>query len=187
SVLIQLADAMKIEATGNYKEAFQIFKKLADIGDPTGQYRVGFYYWQGLGVEQDNHQAFEWFNKAAETNYPSALVARGKMLITGSGTPKDPIEGVVSLMAASTFGEKEGLALTCLAYDQYLKDPYNSYYWCLLSSKHLSNRPGLNDKVADLLLNLQAKLTDVQIQSIQAKVMNWHPVEWQYPTNLFDK
>lgn len=184
SITQQLAAAMKADAMENYGEAFPIFKKLADLGEPMSQYYVGNYYLQGLGIDRNDQQAFEWFSKAADVNYPQALLATGKMLIAGIGIQKNLAAGITNLMAAGYYGNEEGLALSCIAYNLYLKDAYSGYYWCLLSSRHLSHQPKLDSKVADMMRDLEVKLKAGQIQSITANANDWQPKAWEYPTNF---
>jgi len=40
-------------------------RKRADLGDPSGQYNLGVYYDEGLGVPEDRMTAYAWLNIAA--------------------------------------------------------------------------------------------------------------------------
>lgn len=60
----------------DYPTALQKFRPFAEEGDPEAQFYVGFTYFQGLGVTQDNFEAEKWLKKSAlqgETNAYSAL------------------------------------------------------------------------------------------------------------------
>ena len=37
-----------------------------------GQCNLGFFYYHGIGVEEDNDQAFHWFSQSAEKEYHRA-------------------------------------------------------------------------------------------------------------------
>lgn len=194
----QLETALRVKERGNWEQSFQILKKLADRGDPISQYYVAMHYAGGMNVAPvimnyrdttsgapDDKQAFEWFSKSAASSYPPALVEKGRMLIMGSGTPKDRDQGIKSMMAAATYGSEEGLLFTCLANEQYLKDVHNTYYWCLLSSRHPDRQqPDFDTMMAMIIRALEAKLRTGEIQSITEKANSWKPKVWEYPTNL---
>ena len=53
------------------------------------QCNLGFCYYQGIGVEEDNDQAFHWFEKAAAQGYPRALQLLGECYENGYGVEQD--------------------------------------------------------------------------------------------------
>jgi TPR repeat protein len=57
------ADAYK---RGDYATALREWRPLAEQGDADAQARLGFLYYQRLGVPQDVAEAAKWFRKAAE-------------------------------------------------------------------------------------------------------------------------
>ncbi|CAG8509783.1 12976_t:CDS:2 [Ambispora gerdemannii] len=50
----------------NNDNAFQWYKKAAEIGDSLGQQEVGYLYQQGIGTDQNLKEAIKWFSKAAD-------------------------------------------------------------------------------------------------------------------------
>ena len=48
-----------------YNEAFDLYMRAAEQGDPTGQYLLGLMYDKGHGVWQDTVLALKWLNLAA--------------------------------------------------------------------------------------------------------------------------
>lgn len=77
----------------DYKSSLEWYKKVSnDIGG-NASYAIGLQYRDGLGVERDYKQAFEWFIKSAEDNsfaqYEVALA-----YLNGRGTTKDTLAGV---------------------------------------------------------------------------------------------
>ncbi len=46
--------------SGNYSEAFQLFHELAEQGCDDAQFQLVHMYYEGLGVEKDNVQAYKW-------------------------------------------------------------------------------------------------------------------------------
>ena len=55
--------------------SFEDVKKAAEKGDAISQYNLGVYYYTGNGVEQDEEQATNWFEKAAEQGHEGAANA----------------------------------------------------------------------------------------------------------------
>lgn len=56
---------------GKYKEALDEYRKLVDEGSVAAQLRIGWLYQEGLGVSRDLEEAYRWYKKAADTNYPA--------------------------------------------------------------------------------------------------------------------
>jgi len=51
----------------------------AEHGDPTAQFDVGLYYYQGNVLPKDPIKAQEWWQKAAEANNPRAQCMLGNV------------------------------------------------------------------------------------------------------------
>ena len=58
------------------KDKFDCYLRAAELGNPQGQYKTGFYYWNGFGVEADRTKAIEWYIKAAQQEHREAQVCR---------------------------------------------------------------------------------------------------------------
>jgi TPR repeat protein len=43
-----------------------VIMKVAECGDPEAQYKLGFSYDKGKGVDRDAEKSVYWFKKAAE-------------------------------------------------------------------------------------------------------------------------
>jgi TPR repeat protein len=50
----------------NFLRAFALYQHLAEHGDARAQYRLGYMYYQGWGVDKDHTQAIYWYKKAAD-------------------------------------------------------------------------------------------------------------------------
>ncbi len=75
---------------GNFDQAVEIWKKLAEKGDPQAQFNLGLMYHSGLGMALNEKEAVKWYIKAAEGGYSPARV----YLVVGYeegwfGLPKD--------------------------------------------------------------------------------------------------
>jgi len=60
-----LEEANAALAQKDYNTAFPKFLTLAQQGNASAQYNVGAFYLNGLGVQKDEKQAYEWFAKSA--------------------------------------------------------------------------------------------------------------------------
>ncbi len=69
------------------ENAFELFKKSADLGLPTGQCNLARQYWTEARKEYD--KAFELFKKAAEQNYEGGFYGMAVMNYQGLGREKD--------------------------------------------------------------------------------------------------
>jgi TPR repeat protein len=54
----------------DYTTALQVWRPLADQGDPLGQNALGVLYSQGQGVTQDYAEAVKWYRKPAVGGSP---------------------------------------------------------------------------------------------------------------------
>ena len=61
-----LPEADRAYETGNYENAFNEYRILAERGDVRAQVNVGWMNYYGEGVPQDKGQALIWYRKAAE-------------------------------------------------------------------------------------------------------------------------
>src|SRR5579862_5412357 len=57
---------------GDYKEAFHELLPIAVKGRMEAQYAVGYMYYNGLGVAQDNESGIFWMTKSADQHYEPA-------------------------------------------------------------------------------------------------------------------
>lgn len=71
------------------KELFQRLLSCAELGDKRCQNQLGIWYEKGIGTEQNYRLALEWFQKAAEQDYPSAFYNIGDYYCLGLGVDRD--------------------------------------------------------------------------------------------------
>lgn len=100
-------NAKGIEAyeAGDYAAALQEFRPLAEAGNSTAQFNLGWMYESGEGAPQDYEEAAKWYRKAAEQGNASAQYRLGWMYYTGQGVPKTSnrlICGRTSVVAMDT-------------------------------------------------------------------------------------
>ena len=74
---------------GDYVEALREFKQLATQGDAEAQYRLGFMYAAGQGMQQDPKEAVKWYRLAVAQGDDRAQFSLGNMYDQGHGVPQD--------------------------------------------------------------------------------------------------
>src|SRR2546428_12402523 len=84
-----LERALDAYRRGDYAEALDIIRPLAEQGDATAQSRLAGLYEHGAGVEQDVVEAARWYRKAAGGGDPSAGHNLGSMLSEGRGGARE--------------------------------------------------------------------------------------------------
>lgn len=72
-----------------YTAAFPKLKTAAEKGHKKAQYRLGRCYDKGNGVEENDQQAFAWYQKAAAQGHTKAQYQLGKCYKDGEGVTKD--------------------------------------------------------------------------------------------------
>ena len=83
-------DALAAYNKGDYKTSIKLWRTLAEQGDATAQYNLGFMYDEGEGVPEDDKQAVKWYRLAAEQgHHAKAQYNLGVMYANGHGVPED--------------------------------------------------------------------------------------------------
>ena len=66
----------------------------AEAGDADAQTNLGYRYFIGWGVQEDDVEAVAWYRLAAEQGHAGAQVNLGVMYANGLGVPEDDVEAV---------------------------------------------------------------------------------------------
>ena len=80
-----LDDGLAAFNTGNFSQAFTLWKPLAEAGDAKARYNLGLMFQQGLGVEKDPQQARLLFAAAAKQGDADAQYQLGLIYYQGEG------------------------------------------------------------------------------------------------------
>jgi len=78
-------------ARGNYVEAANRARPLAELGDASSQALLGFMYEYGRGVAQDYGAAVYWYTCAADQGHPTAQYLLGLMYDKGHGVVRSDL------------------------------------------------------------------------------------------------
>lgn len=95
---------------GKTSEAYQLFRRAANSGDPRGQYVMGIYYLQGYNVVTPNsEEAMRWLTKAANQNHAAAQLELAQCYANGNAnTVRDFQKAETYARAAIENGDKDG-------------------------------------------------------------------------------
>ncbi len=74
---------------GDYATALEEWEPLAEQGDASAQFNLGWMYRYGQGVIQDYKAATKWYKRAAEQGHVEAQVNLGSMYKSGRGVTQD--------------------------------------------------------------------------------------------------
>lgn len=70
--------------SGQYSRAFELLLREAEDGNPEAQYTVGYMYYEGQGVNQDDQAALRWIRESAAGGHSKAVDALGQMAGMGA-------------------------------------------------------------------------------------------------------
>jgi TPR repeat protein len=99
-------EAIAAFESGDFNSAFALTQTLAEQGDALAQFRVGWFYAEGIGTPHSFDQAVEWYHRAAEQGLAYAQYELALLLRLGLGTPKDEEQATIWFREASKQFEK---------------------------------------------------------------------------------
>lgn len=82
-----LEDARDLMEAGEFVAAREMFEVLARSGNADAEELIGVIYALGLGVEQDDERAFEWYLRSSLKGHPGAQSGLGWYYEVGRGIP----------------------------------------------------------------------------------------------------
>jgi uncharacterized protein len=84
-----LDDGVTAARQGDFGTAMRLWRPLAEQGDATAQFDVGYLFDNGSGVRQDYTEAMKWYRLAADQDLAAAQYSLGVMYDDGDGGPQD--------------------------------------------------------------------------------------------------
>nr|WP_304259827.1 HD domain-containing protein [Phascolarctobacterium succinatutens] len=90
--------AKKYEMNDEPEKAVAYFKKAVDVGNLEAMISLGFYYSDGVVVEQDEEKALKLFLQPALEGYKFAMLRAGSAYYYGSGTEPNYFKALLFLM-----------------------------------------------------------------------------------------
>jgi TPR repeat protein len=87
-----LEDGLAAYRSGDYVKAVELWRALAEKGDPVAQVRLGDMYAEGKGVARDDVMAMTWFRRSANQGNAEAQYNAGASYAEGLGVAKNDEE-----------------------------------------------------------------------------------------------
>lgn len=91
---------------GDYAAALMELRPLAEKGHAEAQTKLGFIYFQGLGVPQDYAEGLKWIRPAAEQGFAEAQFALGIIYVGGKAVPQNGAEAYKWFFLAAAQGSE---------------------------------------------------------------------------------
>ena len=98
----------------DFKGAFGLYQQAALAGNPTAMFNVGLCYDQGLGVEANHFEAYQWYRKASDAGithakYNLALFLKNGIVVGnqqegGITLKSEPVKAAALLREAADAG-----------------------------------------------------------------------------------
>ena len=85
----EFEDGLSAFNAGDYGMAIAHWLPQAQRGDAKSQASLGFLYYSGKGVRQNDEQSLHWFGRAAEAGQPTAQFFLGLHYYYGRGVERD--------------------------------------------------------------------------------------------------
>jgi len=83
-----------LDEQGKYAEAVKCYWEIAEGGNTEAMFKLGNYYYSGLGVMQNYEEAAKWLRKAADGGFAKAMNALGWCYYNGQGVTQNYEEAV---------------------------------------------------------------------------------------------
>ncbi|WP_093996217.1 tetratricopeptide repeat protein [Octadecabacter ascidiaceicola] len=99
-----LEDARDLMEAGEFEAAREQFEVLARSGNADAEELIGVMYALGLGVEQDDERAFEWYLRASMKGHPGAQSGIGWYYELGRGIEAPDLVRAYMWYALSAIG-----------------------------------------------------------------------------------
>ena len=105
----EIADrAFELLEAGAYDEAIPLLFEAAGEGSARALSGLGYCYYRGYGVEENNEEAVKWFRLAAKQGIADAQYYLGMCLYYGWGTAQDDAEAAAYFRQAAEQGDARG-------------------------------------------------------------------------------
>ena len=158
-----------------YAKAAEIWRPLAEKGDPAAQYLLGTLYVEGKGVERDDTTAFTWFQRAANQGDARAQYNLGASYVEGAGVQKSETEAAKWFLRAANQGmafAQLNLALLYAAGKGVPHDNVEAFKWLELAFSGLPPG-GARSDVAQAMTDVAAKMTRDELDEAKRREHQW--------------
>ena len=115
-----------------FREHYEPILALANSGDAQAMRIVGFYLYNGFGIEVDKEEAFQWFFKSADAGDELAALSLATLYDEGNLVEQSDKMALKYNKRAAELGNAKGQFNLALMYDLAQgveKDPYEAVKW----------------------------------------------------------
>lgn len=157
---------------GNLGDAVEWFRKAANLGSSHGQYRLGFAYEWGLGVEKDYAEAFKWYSMSAKNKHRGGQYGLGSLYANGFGVRRDNAEAAKWFKLSADQGvayAQYALGMIFLEGDGIGKNYRQAYFWLALAATTFDDAMEKRDEAG-------THLSEEQLEETRQRLMAWKPV-----------
>lgn len=100
----------------NSAEAFDLFLRVAEMGNAEAMTTVAFMYSVGDGVEKDIYESMYWYRRAAELEFSDAMCNLGFLHIYGHGIPENYQKGLKWIRKAVALENNQAMYILAECY-----------------------------------------------------------------------
>jgi len=133
-----LKEGIDFFESGEHEKALNIFRRLAEKGDPEAQFNLGLMYDNGMGLMQNSEKALKWYKASAKQDFPKAQNNLGMMYDYGRGVVQDKTEAVKWYKLAAAQGDLNAQCTLGVMYtngEGVRKDINQAINWWKLAAK----------------------------------------------------
>jgi TPR repeat protein len=159
----------------DYLKAIQLWRPLAQAGDPAAQYRLGVMYEEGKGVAQNDAEAALWFERAAEQGEPMAQYNLAASYVEGTGVKKDTATAAKWFRRAADQGvalAQLNLGLLYASGAGVPQDNVEALKWVDLAIYALP-AGGIRSEAAKAVADIAGKMNSDEIQDARSRERAW--------------
>ncbi len=102
-----LAKAIQHLRAGEYAQAHQLIKPIAESGNPVAQRNLGIMYLRGDGIPRDETQGRAWLTRSANAGDAPAMNELGVLYYFGHGMEKDYVQALAWFSKAAALDHPE--------------------------------------------------------------------------------
>lgn len=178
-----------VDITQDIPAAVAIFKKYAEMGNPTGQLYFGRAIYEGNGMPLDLAAGAAWIEKSAQQGLPESQCRMGIFHLAGKGVAQDPVKAVEWLTKAAMMGHRRAQCALGMCYLQGVGvkvDIVHSYAWFEVCAG------GGNAEISSVLEEMAGKMSRAQLadafriaQDIKSKLLS-DPSMMNMPESLVE-
>lgn len=152
-----------------FNDAVMLYKASIVKKNPEWQFKLGYLFDEGLGVDKDHTEAAHWYKLASDQKYDLAHLALGKLYVAGLGVERDAMQAVDLFNVCSYNWNPDGHYHLGLAYEtasgvtQNLEEAYKLYLLAAEQDHELALlRLGLMFRTG---INIKSKFTEAAQES----------------------